>query len=88
MERISRVQIERENWIPSIGVPFDKEHFREPPPGRRHAVFELGTAYGVVHQDQHNPYASPGDLVNHLWDWSPIGTIVLGYIGYKFLRNL
>ncbi len=73
-----------EGWIPSIGIPFDMEHFREPPPGKRHAVFKPGAEYGIVHYDKYNPYASLGDLVNHLIDWSPLGTFVLAYLGYGY----
>ena len=85
---ISRFQVEKEGWIKSIGMPVNKEHFREPPPGTRHAVFEIGATYGVVHSDKHNPHASIGDLVEHLWDWSPIATLALGYLGYKIIRDL
>ena len=83
---ISRWQIEREGWIPSIGIPLDKEHFREPPPGTGHAVFDFGSLNGEVHYDKNNPLAGPSDLAKHLWDWSPIGTLALGYIAYKLLK--
>lgn len=74
--------------MPSLGLPLDKEHFRERPPGKGHAVFEIGAAYGSVHYDRHNPHAGLADLVNHLLDWSPLGTLVLAYLGYKVLKEL
>jgi len=83
MEHISRIQVEEEKWIRSIGVPLKKEHFRELPPGKRHAVFDLGAPYATMHYDRFNPYASLGDLLNHLWDWSPVGTLALGYAAYR-----
>jgi hypothetical protein len=88
MTKISRWQVEQEGWIKSIGVPFDKEHFRESPPGKRHAAFDYGAEIGEVHYDQHNPHSSAPDLVSHLWDWSPIGTLALGYLTYKILKDL
>lgn len=88
MEFISRIQVEREGWIHSIGIPLDKEHFREPPLGTRHAVFEPSAQYGIVHYDKHNPHASLDDLVKHLLDWSPVGTLALAYIGYKLLSDM
>lgn len=84
--RISRWQIEREGWIQSIGAQINKEHFREPPPGTGHAVFDLGSPEGDLHYDANNPLAGPVDLVKHLWDWSPIGTLALGYGLYKLLK--
>lgn len=83
---ISKWQIERECWIKSIGIPLNKEHFREPPPGTGHAVFDIGSQYGEVHYDKNNPLAGLQDLVKHLWDWSPIGTLALGYVVYKLLK--
>ena len=76
MSYISRRNVERGGWISSMGTPLDKEHFRESPPGIRHAVFERGAEYGVMHHDAHNPHAGPGDLVKHLWDWNPLVTLV------------
>ena len=88
MGKLSRRQIENEGWFRSVGTPIDKEHFREPPPGTGHAVFDYEAEYGTVHYDKHNPHASPEDLVQHLWDWSPIGTLALGYLGYRILKDL
>jgi len=86
MEIISRREIQSEGWIPSIGMQLDKEHFREPPPGKRHAEFDVGAEYGVVHHDPHNPLAGPVELGKHLWDWSPLGTLFLAYGAYKLLK--
>ena len=83
---ISRWQIEREGWIPSVGIPVNKEHFREPPPGTGHAVFDYGFQDGELHYDENNPLAGPVDLVKHLWNWSPVGTLALGYIVFKLLK--
>jgi len=88
MNFISRRQVELERWVPSIGIPLNREHFRERPPGTHHAVFEPGKEYGVVHYDRHNPHASLGDFVNHLWDWSPIGTLAVGFLGYQILKSI
>ena len=46
---ISRWQIEREGWLQSVGIPVNKEHFREPPPGTGHAVFDYGFQNGKIH---------------------------------------
>ena len=88
MSYISRRQVEREGWTHSIGLPLDMEHFREPPPDKRHAVFEPDMQYGTVHYDRYNPHAGLGDLLNHLLDWSPLGTLALAYVGYRILKAL
>lgn len=88
LTRISRRQVENEGWLKSIGIPFDKEHFREPPPGTGHAVFDYGAESGTIHYDKHNPHTSFSDLAEHLWDWSPLGTLIIGYLAYKSLKDL
>ena len=87
MSYIGRRDVERRGWIRSIGIPLDKEHLRESPPGTRHAVFERGAECGVTHYDTHNPHAGLGDLVKHLWDWNPLVTSVVTMVGFDLLFN-
>ena len=48
-------------WIPHIGEDFIKDHYREPPPGRRHAVCNRDIC--EVHEDYVNPIEDP---IGHL----------------------
>lgn len=60
---ISKQQIKNLGWIPHIGEDIFKEHFREPPPGRRHAVCDGDIC--EVHEDYVNPLEDPiGHLIH------------------------
>ena len=87
MSYIGRRDVERRGWIHSMGTPLDKEHLRESPPGTRHAVFERGAEYGVMHHDAHNPLAGLSDLVEHMRDWNPLVTSVVTMVVLDLLFN-
>jgi hypothetical protein len=86
---LPRLYVEK-YWLPSLGEKLDKIHFREPPPGRRHAECDPKTEMCEVHLDKVNPYQ---DLIGHLMEDSPqtlagisVG-ILAGSIVYLERRN-
>jgi len=66
--RISRFEMTPDQWANTTGFPPDgKEHFRELKQyGNRHAVFERGGTFGMVHCDQYNALDFPVGTLNHL----------------------
>jgi hypothetical protein len=78
-------------WLPSFGEKLHKIHFREPPPGTRHAECDPESELCEVHFDRVNPYQ---DLIGHLVEDSPqtlIGLsagIMVGSIVYSERRNV
>jgi hypothetical protein len=78
-QRLTRKYVERK-WIPSIGDHPNAEHFREPPPGTRHAVCKPRATYCLVHKDQYNPHAGILDAIGHFLEWSG-APILIGLIG-------
>lgn len=65
---INRFEIRPDRWTDTTGFPPDgKEHFRELKRyGNRHAVFERGSIWGMVHQDLYNALDFPVGTLNHL----------------------
>ena len=79
MSSLTRAHVQK-NWIPSIGDG-DGEHFREPPPGRRHAVCKHRSKYCRVHEDEYNPHAGPIDTIAHvLFEWKLAPLAVAGIV--------
>jgi hypothetical protein len=82
------------------GLPQDgKQHYRELKQyGNRHAIFEPGAEWGIVHIDQHNATDFPTGTLNHLAKFAnektgipesaaKIGIVLLGLYGaYRLLR--
>jgi len=77
LARISRKYVES-HWIPSLGEKLDKIHFREPPPGTRHAECSSNEDYCDVHFDKVNPHQ---DALGHLIFDSPETLIGLSFGG-------
>ena len=85
-DRITRRHVEI-NWIQSIG---DGEgmHFREPPPGTRHAICKPGAKYCRVHKDEWNPHAGPLDAIAHaLLEWTGAPLLIAGLILLALLTS-
>lgn len=72
MEIISRDEISREidHWIYYENLE-GKKVFRELEDyGNRHVVFEKGSQFGTVHNDQYNATTFPVGTVNHIARWA------------------
>lgn len=76
---VPKRQIKELKWIPHIGEDFLKEHFREPPPGRRHAVCDEDLC--EVHEDHVNPLEDP---IGHLIYDAPhiASSLILGGLAF------
>jgi hypothetical protein len=89
-------------WINSTGLPPDgRQHFRERAQyGNRHAVFEPGADWGIVHLDEHNATDFPVGTLNHAAKYAnektgvsePLAKVLIAgaalYLGYRGLKSL
>ena len=63
-----------------MGDETNAGHFREPPPGKRHAVCKPRAQYCAVHQDQYNPHDGIVGLVGHFFEWKGAPIVIAGLV--------
>jgi hypothetical protein len=102
MRQIHRSEITSDRWINTSFARNDgREEFREKPEyGNLHVIFNVGSDWGEVHVDEHNPIDFPVGTVNHLAKYTEektsipkeiatAGLVVVGlFVGYKLLKFL
>jgi hypothetical protein len=72
MAIITRIEIMKqpERWVRYINGE-GKEVFREKKQfGNRHAIFEINSEIGIIHNDLYNATDVPVGTVNHIAKWS------------------
>lgn len=97
---ISKILSESERWVVTRNW-FGKTEYRELEKfGDRHALFENGSEWGIVHYDQYNATSFPEGTVNHLAKWGNeetgidegllrvVGWVGLLYAGKKISDNI
>ena len=97
-----RSEITKEQWVETSYLRGDnKEEFRERKEfGNRHAIFERGSEWGEVHDDEYNATDFPSGTLMHAANYTEEKTGIpkglaafglvlgLGYVGYKALKYL